>query len=31
MFGGIAAGADDNYIADTWEYDGAKWTRVAGP
>jgi hypothetical protein len=31
MFGGIAAGADDNYIADTWEFDGTQWAKVAGP
>jgi hypothetical protein len=31
MFGGIAAGADDNYLADTWEFDGTMWTKVSGP
>jgi hypothetical protein len=31
MFGGIAAGRDDNYIADTWEWDGTNWAKVAGP
>jgi hypothetical protein len=30
MFGGIAAGVGDAYLGDTWEFDGAKWTKVAG-